>query len=190
MTSNKKDDNTPIITGKHRLFANMKKDDTNDKKDKKRKGKRAQHIDNKAVNMPKIDPAAFKLQHNSDDDSDDDIHKNDDDDAKVLDHWGLIQQLEWKDINEGKNKSKPSQVWTMQQYTLVKNSLPALYDSLKNKLGNDFFADHKMDNPDKFIYHIIAKGRIVYEGVLKDPIFAVAFIGEAGDFPTFMATWR
>lgn len=165
---------TPIIQGKKKLFA-----DLDEAKAKPNKPK------------PKAAVPAAKQPVAIDDGEDAEEDDDKDDDDKAPDVWALIGQLEWKDKNEGANKTKPSQVWTHQQFTAVKTAVPQYFDALKKALDDKkFFEDHQMGSPDKFIYHIIAKGRIVYEAVLKDIIFAVAFLNEEGEFPVFLSTWR
>lgn len=125
----------------------------------------------------------------------DDIDNSDDDEKKqpaVRDFWTLIAALHWFDIGEGINKTSPSKIWNHNEYLSVKQTMDDLYDDLEKALNEANFwglnPDYQNDDAkqEKFIYHIIAKGKVVYEAILNDTTFAAAFIKNEADFKKFM----
>lgn len=131
---------------------------------------------------------------------DDDESDISDDDQKIIDpidpidpkqFWPIITKLNWVDVGEGFNKKTPTIVWSYTEYKCIKDNINIYIAPLEKILEDKFWGLH----PDyqaneqkkiKFIYHIIAKGKNLYDGIMNDVFFAAAFTGVEDDFIKFL----
>ena len=125
----------------------------------------------------------FKPNQQQDEKSDSEIKDDEFDvdassnDEKMEEFFRQTVELKWKDKSEGENRHLR---YTSDNLPLLKKLIGYPVELLYSKL-KDFFCDHNTSHFDSILLceHIALKGQAVYEGVIEDEEFAVAFLGEA-----------
>ena len=105
--------------------------------------------------------------------------------ARETDFWELIAQLEWKDKDDGHNVHW-NKCWTVAQYQIVMQNIDRYANALDRVLANDDFwrayPDKHYDTKKNLQYHIIARGKTIYDTVMDDPQFMHGFIDQESGF--------
>lgn len=106
--------------------------------------------------------------------------------------WRLISLLNWKDRDEGANPNAPSSKWSVEDYNFIIANSPRMYNNMLTFMNGMKFWEHNINSfpndviKESFIYHIIARGRNVYNSIMTDYEFAAGFIGQDAGFKKFL----
>lgn len=113
-------------------------------------------------------------------------------------YWTLISNLKWvdrSDINRvGGNPVAPIHHWSPEVYENIKNDSVFHYEQLDIAMKQQKFWEYHPEitngEAEQIIWHIIAKGKDIYEAILKDTTFAITYVNEACGFMEFIKKYK
>lgn len=106
-----------------------------------------------------------------------------------FDFWKSIEKLDWKDRDEDRGHKFPSALWEYEEFRDVQREMRHVIDRIKTAFVTaDFWNLNNVPEQDrtKILYHIVAKGKHIYDSIIGDTMFAVAFIDQENGFMDFM----
>ena len=105
-----------------------------------------------------------------------------------FDFWDLIQRLNWVDREDAMAHANPrslNNIYSQYEYRYIQIEIIEYHERLLRKLNDQNFwaVNHiQIDKISSILYHIIARGKEVYDAVFDDAVFAIAFIDQACGF--------